>query len=157
MPCQYVSNQQISKMSIIRDGTCREFRDSTDLTCRILSYRGLYKMIIQRLRPRGSEMYDFPVYIYWLLLYYVQQILENGCRLIVTLAELCNHKLAWLVQVPHRTADREDPKLSRQKWQPPHIMRTPNGKHTRKTHLNKYILTVTINNLFGFSIYSVLH
>ena len=74
------------------------------------------------------EMYDFPVYIYWQLLYYtVQQILENGCGAIVTLAELYNHKLARLAQVPHRTADREGPKLA-----------SANG-----------------NNLFGFSIYSV--
>ena len=42
-----------------------------------------------------------------------------------SLAELCNPKLVRLAQVPHRTADREDPKLARRKWQPPHNMGEP--------------------------------
>ena len=42
-----------------------------------------------------------------------------------SLAELCNPKLVRLAQVPHRTADREDPKLARRKWQPPHNMEEP--------------------------------
>ena len=47
-----------------------------------------------------------------------------------SLAELCNPELVWLAQVPHRTSDREDPKLVRRKWQPPqHI-----GKSQAVTH-----------------------
>ena len=42
-----------------------------------------------------------------------------------SLAELCNPKLVMLAQVPHRTAHREDPKLARRKWQPPHNMGEP--------------------------------
>ena len=38
-----------------------------------------------------------------------------------SLAEVCNPKLVRFAQVPHRTADREDPKLARRKWQPPHM------------------------------------
>ena len=50
-----------------------------------------------------------------------------------SLAELCNPKLVRLAQVPHRTADREDPKLARRKWQPPHNMGEPQTKkHTRQ-------------------------
>ena len=46
------------------------------------------------------------------------------------LAELCNPKLVRLAQVPHRTADREDPKLVRRKWQPPHNMGEPQTENT---------------------------
>ena len=42
-----------------------------------------------------------------------------------SLAELCNPKLVRLAQVLHRTADREDPKLARRKWQPPHNIGEP--------------------------------
>ena len=42
-----------------------------------------------------------------------------------SLAEFCNPKLVRLAQVPHRTADREVPKLARRKWQPPHNMGEP--------------------------------
>ena len=42
-----------------------------------------------------------------------------------SLAELCNLKLVSLAQVPHRTADREDPKFVRRKWQPPHNLAKP--------------------------------
>ena len=47
-----------------------------------------------------------------------------------SLAELCNPKLVRLAQVPHRTADREDPKLARRKWQPPHNMGEPQTENT---------------------------
>ena len=47
-----------------------------------------------------------------------------------SLAELCNPKLVRLAQVPHRTADREDPKLARRKWQPPHNMGEPQMENT---------------------------
>ena len=47
-----------------------------------------------------------------------------------SLAELCNPKLIRLAQVPHRTADREDPKLARRKWQPPHNMGEPQTENT---------------------------
>ena len=42
-----------------------------------------------------------------------------------SLTELCNLKLVRLAQVPHRTADRDDPKLVSRKWQPPHNMANP--------------------------------
>ena len=62
-----------------------------------------------------------------------------------SLAELCNPKLVRLAQVPHRTADREDPKLIRRKWQPPHNMGKPHTvRHTRQIHLN--IETVQMDN-----------
>ena len=47
-----------------------------------------------------------------------------------SLAELCNPKLVRLAQVPHRTADREDPKLARRKLQPPHNMGEPQTENT---------------------------
>ena len=47
-----------------------------------------------------------------------------------SLAELYNPKLVRLAQVPHRTADREDPKLARRKWQPPHNMGEPQTEIT---------------------------
>ena len=46
-----------------------------------------------------------------------------------TLAELCNPKLARLAKVPHRTADREDPKLASRNWQPAHNMGEPRTKN----------------------------
>ena len=47
-----------------------------------------------------------------------------------SLAELCNPKLVRLAQVPHRTADREDSKLARRKWQPPHNIGEPQTENT---------------------------
>ena len=44
-----------------------------------------------------------------------------------SLAELCNPKLVRLAQVPHRTADREDPKLEAQMAATTQHGRTPNG------------------------------
>ena len=52
-----------------------------------------------------------------------------------SLAELCNPKLVRLAQVPHRTADREDPKLAGRKWQPPHNMGEPQKENTLDKHI----------------------
>ena len=55
-----------------------------------------------------------------------------------SLAELCNPKLVRLAQVPHRTADREDPKLARRKWQPPHNMGEPQTETQNESRVMFY-------------------
>ena len=50
-------------------------------------------------------------------------------------AELCNSKLARLAQVTHRNAEREDTKLARHKWQPPHNMGEPQTEKTLDKHI----------------------
>ena len=52
-----------------------------------------------------------------------------------SLAELCNPKLVRLAHVPHRTADREDSKLARRRWQPPHNMEEPQTENTLDKHI----------------------
>ena len=60
---------------------------------------------------------------FWKYFYFCTEWMRANRR--QSLAELCNPKLVRLAQVPHRTADREDPKLARRKWQPPHNMGEP--------------------------------
>ena len=79
-------------------------------------------------RNRGQDRFE-KIHLHFIrLLFYANETLSREwmrANRRQSLAELCNPKLVRLAQVPHRTADREDPKLARRKWQPPHNMGEP--------------------------------
>lgn len=55
----------------------------------------------------------------------------DASKSLAILVELCNPKLTRHEQIPHRTADRENPKLALGKWQPSHnIGESRTEKHT---------------------------